>query len=146
MLDQEKKTAPAPGRPRSDQSHHAILQATREILEQEGYRAMTIEGIAARAGVSKKTIYRWWPSKSAVALEALAAYTGEEVPFPDTGSLDRDLLTYFEQSIEGLQGASGEMLRGLASEAQLDPAFAQEFQRTFIVPRKDDLIVLLQRG
>ncbi|HLZ63022.1 MAG TPA: TetR/AcrR family transcriptional regulator [Ktedonosporobacter sp.] len=146
MTNLEKKPNSTPGRPRSDQSHRAILQAAREILEQEGYRAMTIEAIAARAGVSKKTIYRWWPSKAAVALEALAAYTDELVPFPDTGSLERDLLTYFEYSIAGLRSPSGDMLRGLAAEAQLDPEFEREFQRSFIVPRKEDLVALLKRG
>lgn len=147
MTQQAKsQEALAPGRRRSDQAHQAILQASLEIMEQEGYRAMTIEAIAARAGVGKKTIYRWWPSKAAVALEALTTYTEVRVPFSDTGSLEGDLLAYFELSFAGLQGKSGTVLSGLAAEAQLDPAFAREFQRTFIVPRKQELIVLLQRG
>jgi len=96
MGEQEsKQELSAPGRPRSDASHQAILQAMMEILQQEGYRATSIEVIAARAGVGKKTIYRWWPSKAAVALEALTAYTEAHVPFSDTGSLERDLTTYF---------------------------------------------------
>lgn len=147
MLEQEQKVgAFAPGRRRSDQAHQAILQATLEILSQVGYRAMTIEAIAARAGVGKKTIYRWWPSKAAVALEALIASTEEQVPFPDTGSLAGDLTTYFEQSFAGLRGKAGTALSGLAAEAQLDPEFARKFQRVFIVPRKQGLVALLQRG
>lgn len=147
MLEQEKQLeAVAPGRRRSDQAHQAILQATMEVLYEVGYRAMTIEAIASRAGVGKKTIYRWWPSKAAVALEALTAYTEEQVPFSDTGSLEGDLTTYFEQSFAGLRGKAGTALSGLAAEAQLDPAFAREFQRMFIVPRKQALIALLQRG
>jgi AcrR family transcriptional regulator len=147
MTQQVKKQESfTPGRPRSDLAHQAILQATLEILEQEGYRAMTIEAIAARAGVGKKTIYRWWPSKAAVALEAMTAYTEVHVPFSDTGSLEGDLLAYFELSFAGLQGKSGTVLSGLAAEAQLDPEFAREFQRTFIVPRKEELVILLQRG
>jgi AcrR family transcriptional regulator len=134
------------GRPRSDRAHQAILQATMEVLSQEGYRAMTIEAIAARAGVGKKTIYRWWPSKAAVALEALVSYTEVHVLFSDTGSLEGDLLTYFELSFPGLQGKSGTVLSGLVAEAQLDQEFALEFQQTFIVPRKAELVVLLQRG
>ena len=147
MIKPEKRLEPsAPGRRRSEHSHRAILQATREVLDQVGYRAMTIEAIAAHAGVGKKTIYRWWPSKAAVALEALTTSAEAYAPFPDTGSLGEDLLTYFEQSFPGLQGKSGTGLSGLAAEAQLDPAFAHEFQRTFIVPRKEGLIELLQRG
>jgi AcrR family transcriptional regulator len=147
MVEQEKKLeTPTPGRRRSDQAHRAILQATMDVLEQEGYRAMTIEAIAARAGVGKKTIYRWWPSKAAVALEALTAYTNTHVPFLDTGSLRRDLLAYFERSFPSLQGEAGRLLRGLVSEAQLDPEFARELQRIFIVPRREALVALLQRG
>lgn len=143
---ERKQELSAPGRPRSDASHQAILQATMEILQQEGYRATSIEAIAARAGVGKKTIYRWWPSKATVALEALTAYTDAHVPFSDTGSLEGDLTTYFELSFPGLHGKAGTVLSGLAAEAQWDPAFASEFQRTFIVPRKAALVALLQRG
>ncbi|QBD80221.1 TetR/AcrR family transcriptional regulator [Ktedonosporobacter rubrisoli] len=143
MAEQETT---AQGRRRSSQSHQAILQATREELAEVGYRDMTIEGIAARAGVGKKTIYRWWPSKAAVALEALITADELRAPFPDTGSLERDLLTYFEQAFAGLRGKTGTVLSGLAAEAQLDPAFAHEFQQTFIVPMKAGLVALLQRG
>ncbi|GCF09551.1 hypothetical protein KDI_31150 [Dictyobacter arantiisoli] len=144
MTEQEKKQEPgAPGRRRSDQSHQAILQAAREELEQVGYRALTIEGIAARAGVGKKTIYRWWSSKAAVVLEALTSNAEVQVPFSDTGSLAGDLTAYFELSFPGLRGKSGTVLSGLAAEAQLDPDFAREFQQTFIVPRKQELVALL---
>lgn len=147
MLEQEKKLGvSALGRRRSGQAHQAILQATIDVLSQEGYRAMTIEAIAAKAGVGKKTIYRWWPSKAALALEALTASTEEQVPFSDTGSLEGDLLAYFEHSFAGLRGKAGTALSGLAAEAQLDPEFAHEFQRMFIVPRKKALVALLQRG
>ncbi len=146
MVEQKnQQESSAPGRRRSDQAHQAILQATREVLEQVGYRAMTIEAIAARAGVGKKTIYRWWPSKAAVALEALTAYARAHTPFSDTGSLEGDLLAYFEYAFPVLQGKSGTVLSGLAAEAQLDTAFAHEFQRVFIVPQKAALVALLQR-
>jgi AcrR family transcriptional regulator len=143
MVEQEST---AQGRRRSNQAHQAILQATREALSQVGYRDMTIEAIAATAGVGKKTIYRWWPSKAAVALEALTTSAEAHEPFPDTGSLEGDLLTYFEQAFAGLQGKTGTVLSGLAAEAQLDPEFARVFQQAFIVPMKASLVALLQRG
>lgn len=147
MIEQEKgQEFSTPGRRRSNQAHQAILQATFEVLEQVGYRAMTIEGIAARAGVGKKTIYRWWPSKAAVALETVTTYSNEQEQFPDTGSLGGDLLAYFEQAFPALQGKAGTVLSGLTAEAQLDPEFAHQFQQAFIVPRKKALITLLQRG
>lgn len=145
MVGQEKK-APTPGRPRSNQAHQAILQATFEILEREDYRSVTIEGIAARAGVGKKTIYRWWPSKAAVALETLVTYVDMYVPFQDTGSLESDLLTHLKMAFPGLQSKTGTLLRGLVAESLLDEEFARKFQRTFIVPRREGLVTVLKRG
>ena len=74
---------PARGRRRSERSHEAILAATQRLLLERGYRELTIEGIAARAGVGKQTIYRWWPSKAALVLEAyLAGQEAVEQPPP----------------------------------------------------------------
>ncbi|GCE46118.1 TetR family transcriptional regulator [Thermosporothrix hazakensis] len=143
MVQQKQQT---PGRPRSEASHQAILQATIDVLKQQGYRATTIEAIAAEAGVGKKTIYRWWSSKAEVALEALTTHSNTHVPFLDTGSLQSDLLSYFERSFESLRGESGMLLRGIVAEALLDPAFAATFQRVFIVPRRASLVELLQRA
>ena len=69
-----------------------------------------------------------------------------EVPFLDTGSLKGDLLVYLERSFHILQGTSEELVRGLAAEAQVDPAFRQELQRVFVVPRWESLVAVLQRG
>lgn len=147
MVEQERaQEAIAPGRRRSTQAHQAILQATKDELEKVGYRDMTIESIAARAGVGKKTIYRWWSSKAALTLEVLTTSPEGHVSFPDTGSLKGDLLAYFRYAFAGLQGKAGTALSGLAAEAQRDPEFAHEFQRTFIVPRKEELVTFLQRG
>lgn len=69
-----------------------------------------------------------------MTLEALTVHTEEHTPFSGTGSLEGDLLTYFELSFAGLQGKAGTALSGMTAEAQLDPEFAREFQRMFIVP------------
>src|SRR5579872_5527324 len=82
----------APGRPRSEESRQAILAGAVELLHEQGVRAMSIEGIAARAGVSKKTIYRWWPSKGVLALDAIyEEWTNARGLTPDTGTLIGDL-------------------------------------------------------
>jgi AcrR family transcriptional regulator len=135
-----------PGRKRSEEVHQAILLAAREILEKGGYRAVTVEGIARRAGAGKKTIYRWWSSKAQIVMEALIQAVKTHTPFRDTGSLKGDLHSYFELSFPGLRDESGKILKGLAAEAQLDPDFAAEFQRVFIVPRKKELVALLARA
>jgi AcrR family transcriptional regulator len=81
--------APAAGRPRSGEAHRAILDATLELLQEVGFSALTVEGVAGRAGVGKATIYRRWPSKLPLVVEAFGQLPAfEEV---DTGSLAGDL-------------------------------------------------------
>src|SRR5918992_5737744 len=77
------------GRRRSERSHRAIVAATQELLVERGYPGVTIEGVAARAGVGKQTIYRWWPSRAALVLEAYLA--GQDaVPPPAQGTSVRE--------------------------------------------------------
>ena len=80
------------GRPRSQEADRAILTAAVELLAERGLAAMSIEEVAARAGVGKTTIYRRWPSKGLLALDAFVASFREEQPLPDTGTLRGDLL------------------------------------------------------
>lgn len=121
------QTAPPDPRRRSDASHAAILAATVELLEEGGYRALTIEGVARRAGVGKQTIYRWWDgSKAALVLEAFSDVGDRRVQPPDTGEVRADLLAILDP-VFALQGdlRSGIALanRTLMAEAQLDEAF-----------------------
>jgi AcrR family transcriptional regulator len=67
----ERDTAASAASRRSARAHQAILTATTEMLTEVGYGALTIEGIAARAGVGKTTVYRWWPTKGALVIEAI---------------------------------------------------------------------------
>ena len=78
------------GRPRSEQSRAAVLRATSELLHEVGAQAMTTEEIAARSGVSKATIYKWWPNKYAVAVEAFLSEMMAQSPDPNTGSAQED--------------------------------------------------------
>ncbi|WP_439427553.1 TetR/AcrR family transcriptional regulator [Micromonospora sp. LA-10] len=81
---------PQPSR-RNEQSRRAILAAALELLTETGYPALTVEAIAARAGVGKQTIYRWWRGKGAVILDALADGLPQVIALPDTGDLRTDL-------------------------------------------------------
>lgn len=126
-----KVTPPEPlvpsSRRRDPQSHAAILQATVEILEEGGYRNLTIEGVARRAGVGKQTIYRWWQgSKPALVLEAFTQASDEGVDPPDTGSVRADLLAIlepvFQMQVDPHAG-TGLANRTLMAEAQLNPDF-----------------------
>jgi AcrR family transcriptional regulator len=107
-------------------SHRAILAATRELIRERGYGSLTIEGVAARAGVGKQTIYRWWPSKGAVAIEALLDEIELAIEFPDTGHLGRDLGALLV-SVAELLGApeTGPPLTALLADTQHDDALRE---------------------
>jgi len=123
---------------RSERSRHAILTAAHELVAEVGYRKLTIEAIAARAGVGKQTIYRWWPSKGAVVLDGMLAAMGdpEDLALPDTGDVDADLRGVVHAIVEelaepGLSGTS----RSLMIEMQDDPDLAEGVLERLLGPQ-----------
>jgi AcrR family transcriptional regulator len=116
-------------------SHRAILAATRELIAERGYGSLTIEGVAARAGVGKQTIYRWWPSKGAVAIEALLEEIELAIEFPDTGDLSRDLGSLLASVAELLGApATGPPLTALLADTQHDQALREIWQQQVFRP------------
>lgn len=133
-----------PGRPRSASAHKAILDATIELLAELGYEALGVEAIAARAGVSKATIYRHWRTKRDVVAEALGGITPPDVP--DTGSAREDLLEVGRR-VADLQARGGDrLLARLLGEAASDPVLLQLFQDTVMGPRERLVATILRRG
>lgn len=118
------KTPPtaAPGRPRSEQARRAILDATRDLIREGGYAAATIESIAARSGVAKTTIYRWWPNRPTLVVDVVMEVAEESVPRP----VGRDPMRALRTELRGIASVSdtllGKMLTSLLGEAQRDPA------------------------
>ncbi len=111
---------------RSERSRRAILTAALDLVEEVGYAKTSVEGIAARAGVGKQTIYRWWPSKGAVLLDALLALSeGDDgvEPLPDTGDVAADLKAVLRATVEELRDPRYDApMRALATEILHDPA------------------------
>jgi AcrR family transcriptional regulator len=137
----------APGRPRSERCHQAILDATADLLDERRYADVTIESIAERAGVVKATIYKWWSCKALLAMEAYAARTSERIPAPDTGSVERDMQLMLRRTCRVLaDGNIGQTVAGLIAEAQSDPKLAEPFRTTFIGSRRERMITILHRG
>ncbi|MEU1124577.1 TetR/AcrR family transcriptional regulator [Streptomyces sp. NPDC005899] len=131
---------------RSERSRRAIYDAALALVGEVGYGRTTIEGIAARAGVGKQTIYRWWPSKAAVLMEAFldmaarqaaeAAGDGDAHGFPDTGDLAADLKTVLRATVDELNDpASQAPTRALTAEAVMDPALAAQFVERLLEPQ-----------
>jgi AcrR family transcriptional regulator len=136
-----------PGRKRSEESRLAILTAAAELTAEVGYAGLTIEGIAARSGAGKQTIYRWWASKADVLLDALTAKADLHIPIPDEGDYETDLRTFLTATFElGRRAQVVEVLRALMAEAQIDPAFGERFRDHFLQHRRDALGVVVSRA
>ncbi|MBM0742050.1 TetR/AcrR family transcriptional regulator [Phormidium sp. CLA17] len=134
-------------RRRNERSHQAILKAAAELLEEKGYSGVCIEGIAARAGVGKQTIYRWWSSKAAVIMEAYATRPAKNPPTPDTGSVQADLHQMLAHLCFVLtQTTSGSVVKGLIAEAQNNCEVAETFRAYFVACRRDATRTILERG
>ena len=142
------KTAPARGRgrPRSETAHRAILDATLTLLDEGGYRPLTIEAVAARAGVGKTTIYRRWPSKLELVIEAVSELR-PALPTEDTGSLQGDFNAFQRTQITRV--AAGPLPRiapRLIAESVGDEELHAAIKRELIEPIREALGEVLRRG
>ena len=136
-----------PGRKRSEESRRAILGAAWELVGEVGFGGLTIEGIAARSGTGKQTVYRWWPSKADVLLDALASQADLHIPIPDDGSYAADLLAFLTASYQlGRDPRVVHVLRVLMAQAQIDGDFGGRFRESFLVRRRTALAVILDRA
>jgi len=135
------------GRPRSAEADRAILAATADLLAERGLAAMSIEEVAARAGVGKTTIYRRWPSKGLLALDAFVISFRAEQPQPDTGTLRGDLLSALHAWVRAVtQTAMGPLLTGLIAEAQHDAELRGAWRDRVLEPMRTQHRVMLDRA
>ncbi|MFJ8232522.1 TetR/AcrR family transcriptional regulator [Streptomyces sp. NPDC094448] len=140
----ETETTTGPRHPdstrRSERSRRAIYEAALDLVTEVGYARTTIEGIASRAGVGKQTIYRWWPSKAAVLLEAFLDLVTPADPahgggFPDTGDLEADLKTVLRASVDELTDPRYEgPTRALAAAGIVDETVGAAFLEKLLDP------------
>ena len=141
------KGARAPGRPRDARRDQAILTATLAILQERGYHALTIEGVAVAAGVGRPTIYRRWPSKPALAVAALVHSSRLAVPALDTGVLRDDLIAVQRHQVALMNSPeSRRITAGLVADLANDPELAATYVTQYLSPRRATVWQVLQRG
>ncbi len=132
-------------RRRRQEPHRAVLRATKDLLGEVGYQRLAFEGIARRAGVSKATIYRWWPNKAALVIEALSG----EVPLPplhETGDLEADLRTAVRLVVDLVSAMpTCLILPALLADVIEDPTGTGAFAE-LIEPRRASVVNLLERA
>ncbi len=135
------------GRPRSEDADRAILAAATGLLAERGLGGMSMEEVAARAGVGKATVYRRWPSRGALALDAFLAEFSRQQPLPDTGTFRGDLLAALRGWIRSVtRTPAGRMLAGLVAEAQRDPGLASAWRERVLEPLRASNTVLVRRA
>jgi AcrR family transcriptional regulator len=139
------ETGPVGPRTAGARAEREILEAARALLEEVGPGGTTVEAIAKRAGVSKVTIYRWWPSRAAVIMSAFLQLGRLNAPYPremePTSIVDRLTLM-----AEAFCGPTGEMVKALVGEAQFDPEVAQAFRDGYILERRVEGKALIVRA
>lgn len=140
--------APPRGRPRSETARRAILDAAAELLLTHGLTTVSMDTVAEHAGVSKATIYRWWPTKETLALDALyTEWATTPARTRDTGTLRGDLLALLRPWTRRVGSRPyARIIAALITQAHTDPAFATEYHQRFVEPRRDQARAIFHRA
>lgn len=147
MTDAAIEVPRPPGRPRSAEADRAILRAAVDLLADEGYGGVTMEGVAARAGVGKATVYRRWPCKSALVVDAVTACCESGVQPPHTGAARDDLLVFVRGFLHHLRTSdAGRVMPALVAELSRSAELAQAFREGFVQPRRAKVLEAVRRG
>src|SRR5258705_7953580 len=134
------------GRPRSEICRRRILAAADSLLTRDGFAGTSVDDIAAAAGVSKATIYRWWPNKAAVVMEALLEAIEADFKAAADGDAEEDLIARIRRTIALFRSPKGRMLASLIGEAQFDPELAEAYRQRLLGPRRAGLRAALERA
>ena len=130
----------ARGRPRSERKRRAILDATRQLLIEEGYPRLYLEHVAARAGVGKATIYRRWRSKEALVADLLDELASPHIAVPDTGDTRQELLAAVTNPIHALSDTDfGPVIRALLGQIAVNPTIGDPFRDTVVRARREEI-------
>ena len=134
-VEAQSTTRPA-GRPRDEMACVRIREATISLLEEVGFANLTCDAIAQRAGTSKATIYRWWPNKVAVVIDAFSRTLAPALPFHEADTLEEYVTVNLRQFAKAVSGRSGRLLSAVIAAAQNDPDVEQAFLTHWIKPRR----------
>lgn len=136
-------TAPRPG----SRTEQAILDATREILAEAGVQGLTVEGVAARSGVAKTTIYRRWRSKEELALAVLIDMVDKVAAVPDLGDTHAEFVAFVNGAVKILgKTLMGRVMQGLVSELAADSDLAKAFRERVVARRVAEVRRVVERG
>lgn len=134
------------GRPRDASRDDALRLAALEVMAEVGYRALTMDAVAARAKAGKATIYRRWESKLDLVIDTCLHLASRDIPEPDTGSVAEDLREFLRTYARILRGPVGKAAQALVGELAHEPELAEAFRKSFLATQREMLIHVVQRG
>ncbi len=135
-----------PGRPRSDEARRAILESTLRLLDEHGFHELSMEGIAAEAGVSKATLYRWWPTKAELVFEAFLSVVEPQLLFRHDLPIREALRTQMMRVSRLFASNVGSVLATVIGAGQSEPEMLAAFRRSWIEPRREEAKQLLREA
>lgn len=141
-----EESRPAPGRPRSERLDQAILKAAVDLVLASGFRALSMDAIAAKAGVGRMTIYRRWPNKAAIIMDAFVRRVDPGTLFSPASSFKESIRLQMRTMARAFRGKDGALIRVLLAEAQFDPELATALRERWTMPRRRMAIEYFDEG
>lgn len=145
LSETDPQTTRNSGRPRSEGCRQKVLGAADQLMDREGFAKMSVDAIAQLAGVSKATIYRWWPNKAAIVMEALLTSTEPDFIVPETANPEKDLVERVRRTLALFRGPKARILTSLIAEAQFNPEVAEAYRQHLLAPRRATVRTPIER-
>ena len=134
------------GRPRSQSADRDILEAALHLVSEKGYRAVSVDQIAAQAGVGKMSVYRRWTDKASLVMDALLELIGPETDFPEAPTALESLKKQLHLQVKFFRGKHGKLIRSLVAEAQSNEDLEKAFRQRWLAPRRAGVGAVLRKA
>lgn len=135
-----------PGRPRSERARKAVIRSTLDLLKRVGFHELTIEAVAAHARVGKATIYRWWPTKADLVIDAFASLVGPELSFPSAGPVLESIHAQMKRWAVIFHSPLGQIVATVIGAGQSEPEILEAFRSHWVEPRRVEARALLRQA
>lgn len=143
---QPESAAVKGGRPRNPRTQQRILKAAAELVLEQGFKALSIDAIAGRAGVGRMTIYRRWPNKAAIVMDTFLDRARPSTPFLPAETYIKSVGQQIRAAAKVFRGKDGTLLRTIFAEAQFDPELASAFREKWVIPNRKMALAYFEEG
>lgn len=143
---QPESAAVKGGRPRNPRTQQRILKAAAELVLEQGFKALSIDAIAGRAGVGRMTIYRRWPNKAAIVMDTFLDRARPSTPFLPAETYIESIGQQIRAAAKVFRGKDGTLLRTILAEAQFDPELASAFREKWVIPNRKMALAYFEEG